>query len=286
MPSLQTLIKDIYDVVKNPKDIDPAVVEAFGKKLANVISQRLSEARRPAALRVSNLGTLCNRKLWYIINQPGKAVPLSAPTRIKFLFGTILEELLLFFAKVAGHTVKDEQAEVDVFGVKGHIDATIDDELVDAKSASTFSFRKFRDHTLLFDDSFGYLSQLGAYGSRIGNGRNHFLAIDKQHGHIALDSHDKDERDWEKYVESKRASLASPVPPRRAYEDEKDGESGNRKLGLACSYCDFKAECWPGVRAFDYSGKPRFLTVVSKPPKNKYGPIREIQLNELDDDAA
>lgn len=280
MPSLQTLIKDIYDVVKNPKDIDPAVTEAFGKKLANIIAYRLSEARRAPSLRVSNLGTLCNRKLWYSVNSPERGLPLSAPTRIKFLFGTILEELLLFFAKIAGHTVKDEQLEVDVHGVKGHIDATIDDELVDAKSASTYSFRKFRDHTLSFDDAFGYLSQLGAYGYRIGTGRDHFLAIDKQHGHIALDSYPKDKRDWEKYVADKRASLASTVPPKRAYNDEADGASGNRKLGLACSYCDFKKECWPGLRVFGYAGKPRFLTKVTLTPK-----VDELKFEDIEDDA-
>jgi hypothetical protein len=281
LPQISSLIKDIYDVLKNPKEIDPALCKDFGEKLAKVISYRLSEARRPPSLRVSNLGTLCNRKLWYSINQPGKAIPLSAPTRLKFLFGTILEELLLFLAKVAGHTVEDEQGEVDVHGVKGHIDGIIDGELVDAKSASSMSFRKFRDHTLSFDDSFGYLTQLGAYGSRTGVGRNHFLAIDKQHGSIALDSYDKDERDWEKYVADKRAAVTSKEPPPRAYTDEPDGKSGNRKLGVGCSYCDFKAECWQGLRAFSYSGRPRFLTRVVREPD-----VPELKFEDTSDDAA
>jgi hypothetical protein len=284
LPQLQSLIKDIHDVIQNPKDIDPAVTKAFGEKLARVVTERLSEKRRAPSLRVSNLGTLCDRKLWYILNQPERAIPLSAPTKIKFLFGAILEELLLFFAKIAGHSVTDEQAEVDVHGVKGHIDGVIDGELVDAKSASTMSFRKFRDHTLPFDDAFGYLTQLGAYGTRMGSGKNHFLAIDKQHGDITLDSYDKDTRDWGKYVDDKRASVSSKEPPRRAYEDETDGASGNRKLGVACSYCDFKRECWPGLRVFAYKSgsgtKPRFLTHVARTPD-----VPEMKFEDTDDAA-
>lgn len=51
-----------------------------------------------------------------------------------------------------------------------------------------------------------------------------------------------------------------------------DGAYGNRKLGVECSYCPFKVDCWQdvndgsGLRKFIYSSGPRWLTVVKKEP--------------------
>jgi hypothetical protein len=200
-------------------------------------------------------------------------------TRLKFLFGDILEELLLFLAKEAGHTVEREQTEIDVNGVKGHIDGIIDGRLVDCKSASTFSFQKFKDHSLPADDPFGYLDQLGCYltGSEsldelkdkdVGS----FLVVDKTLGNITLDTYPKPSKDYAQVVEQKRKMLEFPEPPERSFTDQKFQESGNRKLGVACSYCPFKFKCWPDLRVFEYAGqngskKPVFLTTVVKEPK-------------------
>lgn len=265
MKNISTLVKDIQDRLVSGERFDEDTVTDFAHNLAAKLSNRLSQEHKPA-LRVSNLGTKCDRKLWYSINKPDLAEPLSPSARLKFLFGDILEEVLLFLARAAGHTVEEEQAEVDVNGVKGHIDGVIDGELVDVKSASTYGFRKFAEHGLVHSDDFGYLDQLGAYSYARGDKRAHFLAVDKTLGHLTLDTHESNGKDYDKLVEEKRAMLKSPVPPNRAYEDEPDGRSGNRKLGIACSYCAFKRSCWPGVRVFKYSRGPVFLTRVVRPP--------------------
>jgi hypothetical protein len=223
---------------------------------------------------MSNLGTQCDRKLWYGINRPELSEPLPASVRLKFLFGDILEEVLLFLAKAAGHTVKGEQAEVTLAGVKGHIDGFVDGELVDCKSASSYAFRKFKDHGLEQDDPFGYLTQIDGYLTAssshpdlLNKTRAHFLAVDKQLGHITLDTYPKKIVDYDALVARKREMLSSTTPPPRGYNDEPEGASGNRKLGIACSYCAFKSVCWPGLRVFNYSRKPSFLTRVVREPK-------------------
>lgn len=274
MKSIKTLVADVYSYIENPPEyVDGVAVGLFVSALGKIVSEKLSAAGRQAPrLRVSNLGERCDRKLWYSVNRPELAEPLSAPTRIKFLFGDILEQLLLLFARLAGHAVENEQQRIEVDDVVGHIDATVDQELVDCKSASTFSFSKFSKHELASDDPFGYLVQLGAYGSRVGSGNNHFLAIDKQHGHIVLDSWAKSTQDYTQLIKRKRAVLANPVMPERGYTDEPHQKSGNRKLGVSCSYCSFKSDCWSGLRVFSYSGRPVFLTRV----------VREPRVNEAD----
>jgi len=268
LKSISTLISDIQARLTSAEPFEAETVSEFSKNPAAKLAGRLSEERGPPSLRLSNLGTFCGRKLWYTINTPQDAEPLSASTRLKFLFGDVLEEVLLFLSRAAGHTVTDEQKEVEINGVKGHIDAIVDGELVDVKSASTYSFNKFKTHGLVYNDDFGYRDQLGAYRSALGQDRAHFFAVDKTLGHIVLDTHTKEEydRDFEKLVDDRRDLLAQPTPPDRAYADEADGKSGNRKLGVACSYCPFKRSCWPGLRSFSYSRGPVHLTKVERVP--------------------
>jgi hypothetical protein len=272
LKNISTLVQDIRDRLTSGKPFDAETVEIFAKSLAAKLANRLSAERGKPSLRLSNLGTKCDRKLWYSIKCPELSEPLPASARFKFLFGDVIEELLLFLARASGHTVENEQKEVKLVGVTGHIDGVVDGELVDCKSASTFGFKKFKEHGLGQDDPFGYLTQLDGYLSAMPDGdlsntsRGHFLVADKTLGHITLDTYEKANVDYDKLVANKRAMLAFPQPPTRAYDDVKDGESGNRKLGMACSYCAFKSTCWPGLRTYAYSRGPAYLTVVAREP--------------------
>jgi hypothetical protein len=222
---------------------------------------------------MSNLGTPCDRKLWYTVNRPGDAEPLPAPARLKFLFGHILEDLVLWLAEQAGHKVEGRQDECEIAGVKGHRDAVIDGRLVDVKSASTFAFKKFDTNGLVGNDGFGYLTQLGGYLHAAKDDpivkdrdRASFLVIDKTLGNMCLDTYKFPEYNYNKMVADKREILGFPVPPKRNFSDVPDGKSGNRKLGVSCSYCPFKNKCWPELRTFVYSTGPVFLTNVARLP--------------------
>lgn len=216
---------------------------------------------------MSNVGKPCERQLWYMINQPERMRAIPVPNRVKFLYGDILEEMLLYLARVAGHTVEREQEEVGLYGVVGHIDAVIDGVLIDCKSCSPFSFDKFEEGLVADNDDFGYLSQLDQYLHATNIDAGGFLAIDKVSGHICLDRHERTNTDWNAAIDHKRGMLADVSPPPRHFIDEADGASGNRKLGVACSYCPAMKECWPDVRTFLYSRAPRFLTEVRRTPK-------------------
>ncbi len=278
--SITTLIEDIQNVLMKP-EITKEQADILGKRIAETIYQKFnrSEERK---LRMSNMGTPCERKLWYSLNTPELGEKLSPEARLKFLYGDIIEELVLWLAEVAGHEVTGRQDRAVINGIEGHRDAIIDGHLVDVKSASTYSFKKFQSHLQPSDDTFGYLSQLGGYqysyekecGSDRIPGPPAFLVIDKTLGKICLDFQpDVGNTDYEQLAERKRAVVNQPAPPGRRYFDEPDGLSGNRKLGINCSYCDFKRQCWPGLRTFVYSTGPRFLTsVVRLPAVPEYSP--------------
>lgn len=266
MKNINTLIRDIYSLFDNAIVIKKEEAVEFGKQLGEMLVSRLSERHESGTVRLSNAGTPCKRKLWYSVNVPQLAEKLDAPTRIKFLFGDITELLVLFLAKIAGHSVTNEQETVYVAGVPGHIDALVDGELVDVKSASPYSFDKFKEGLTRENDSFGYITQLGSYRSALGHKRAHFLPVNKVLGHLHLDTHDDDGTDYERVIEDAKATVALPTPPERGYTDVEDGKSGNRKLGINCSYCGFKDTCWPNLRVVPYANGPRFLTRVVREP--------------------
>lgn len=275
MKSIDTLVDDIRDVLANPGDYDflrgEVNAETLGKKLADTIVSKLTYEPKPK-LRMSNYGTP-DRKLWYQVNQPENSEPLSAEARLKFLYGDIIEELVLFLAQVAGHKVEGQQDEQEVTGVIGHRDCVIDGQVVDVKSSSSFGFFKFKNHELEKNDPFHYLDQLNLYVTSakddpVVTDKEHgsFLAIDKQFGKICLDTYDRKEVDYEAETKRKQNMLEEKEPPKKCYFPVPDGKSGNMKLDTACSYCSFKNTCYPELRTFLYANGPRFLTTVEKTP--------------------
>ena len=271
--NLSTLVEDIYGLFTNPHEFDQNNVEEFGKRLATHISNRIKDEKTGDRLRMSSLGTRCDRKLWYQSNAPESAEPLDGHTRFKFLYGDLVEELVLFLAKEAGHSVEGTQDTLTISGVKGHRDAVVDGVLVDVKSASSYSFKKFEDGLTSDKDSFGYLDQLGAYlyASQddpvvVHKDRAAFIAVDKTLGHITVDVQPNTYKNYDKLVAEKKAVITQKEPPPRAFSDEPDGKSGNRKLGTECGYCSFKSTCWPGMSTYIYSSGPRYLTRVVREP--------------------
>lgn len=273
---IQTLVQDIYRLFDRPHPPAEENVQTFARHVSSIMTDRLSEGAQESYLRPSNIGHPCERKLWYTINTPSEAEPLSLKARFKFLYGDIIEALVLFLAAEAGHKVEGCQDTVEISGVKGKRDAIIDGVLVDVKSANTRSFEKFENHKLdePGNDSFGYLDQLDFYreGSKddprlVVKDKAAFLAVDKELGSMVLDVHDARGYDWEALIASKREMLSRPEPPDRPFEDIEEGKSGNRRLQVPCTYCPFKKKCWPGLRTFIYANGPKYLTTVTREPK-------------------
>jgi len=277
---ISTLVQDIYKELESRGGWDQAITDYFLELMKDFAETRMQtledQEERGPTLRLSQMGAPCKRKLWYSINNQDKAASLPPSTLLKFKYGDIIEALVLSLAKAAGHKVEGEQDVLYVEGIKGHRDAVIDGVTVDVKSASSYAFKKFESGGLRDDDPFGYISQLSSY---VLAGRDHeveshpslgaFLVVDKQNGTLCLDMYDLGPEIDSKVEEFQyiKEMVTKPEPPERSFTDEPDGKSGNRKLCVQCSYCDYKSSCWPKLRTFLYSGKPRFLTEVSREPK-------------------
>ena len=279
---LDTLVDDIYSklsVLGEGKQLDVSEkdIDELGESIKTALKNWAHPEPRNSTetLRMSNIGRP-TRQLWYDLNSEESNIPISPPTFIKFLYGHILEEVVLFLVRLAGHKVDDEQRNVSVKGVKGHMDCTIDGEVVDVKTASGYAFKKFRDGTLAEQDTFGYMSQLASYEEAMGTNSGGFLALNKETGELALFIPEElDKPNIKTKISKVRKALKSSEPPEKCYDPIPDGVSGNMKLPRECFYCRHKYECHQdtnegnGLRIFQYAKGLAYFTTVVKEPKVK-----------------
>src|SRR3546814_11640783 len=90
-------------------------LDAFADNLKSLLRTRLGVYTPPESpLRFSALGKP-DRQVWFEAHPvEGGKEDLLPSTYIKFLYGDLIEQLILFLAKEAGHLVEAEQAEVEV----------------------------------------------------------------------------------------------------------------------------------------------------------------------------
>ena len=275
------VVADIYALMES-KDADPSVdveaeIEKFGEGVKALMRTEFGRKKREdnRRLRLSNIGRT-DKYLWNHFNGT-EGEEMQPHTYIKFMYGHLIEEMLLFLTRMAGHTVTDEQKVCNVEGIVGHMDCKIDGVVTDVKSASSFGFKKFKDGTLAYDDPFGYIDQIKAYAHSEGQTEFGWLAMDKANGHLTYLKYDLNDTEAPVYevlrgdivdrVKHVKKLVEQPEPVEWCYPPVPDGKSGNSKLSIGCSYCQFKDHCYPNLRVFAYSYGPKYLVDVVKEPK-------------------
>jgi len=276
LKTIDTLIPDMLKVVSGEGDWDDAVSKFLSEQISLSAYERFKEPQKPRGyLGLSSVGKPCKRQIWYDVNTPEKGEPFTAKTLGNFFYGDIIERFVLSLIMASGHSMEGLQQQLDVFGIKGHGDVIIDGRVVDVKSASSYSFEKFKKNNIREDDPFGYISQLSSYlygykdDPRVTDKtKASFLVIKKDKFDICLDTYDLTEElaKKEQEIENIKRVVKDAVPPPKRWDDEPDGKSGNMKLGTGCSYCNHKNHCWPNIRTFLYSTGPRYLTRVIRVP--------------------
>ena len=279
MKKLDTVVEDIYKEVSKISDgktlkVTEKQLDEFAAGMKSAMKHWLTprEVKKPY-LRMSNIGKP-ERQLWYDMKLDPKENIIDASTQIKFLYGHLLEEVVLFLVNLSGHKITDQQKEVKVKGIKGHMDCKIDGEVVDIKSASNFAFRKFKDGTLPNKDSFGYLAQLAGYEEAEQSTGGGFLAINKESGELSLfKPQSLDKPNIKQKIDTLNQQLKKKTPPARCYAPVPNGSYGNMQLPTECKWCPHKFVCHAdanegkGLRTFKYSTGFTYLTKVVRLPK-------------------
>ena len=273
---IQTLISDIYSLVPTKGWLHDTDADALSAAISARLQLQFTERTEKPTLRLSQMGPRCPCALWYSLHHPELAESLPPWAEIKFSYGHVLEALVITLAKAAGHKVEGEQGHVELDNIVGHTDCIIDGCVVDVKSASSRSFIKFKDRSIVQNDPFGYLSQLDGYV--VGNRNNplvtfkntgYLLAVDKTLGHLCLYKHEvtnERERWLRDRIKAYKQIAAQAQPPSCECISIPHGTSGNLQLDTKAGYSAYKYCCKPGLRTFIYANGPAYLTKVVRKP--------------------
>jgi hypothetical protein len=263
-----------------PSDATARHVITLAKNVANhtldMVSHGPSKVKdySDRTIRMSELGTPCHRQLFYKWYHPTlgmypMAEPPAAMLPVKFTYGDYIEELVLFLAAESGHTVSKRQEKVTLTSeftewyAVGHIDAVIDEYVVDVKSAADMSFKKYQREGLTEEnDMFGYLYQIDAYASALKNPARALVFTNKHDGNLHIvDRVGQPFMPVTSMIKAigHKAELFldhGKLPDRLPTKATKYGN----QLGTVCSYCAFKHSCYDGaIKGFIDKSRPVYL---------------------------
>lgn len=286
MPSIDTLVPDIYKLLDNPNrdwEFDVEREAQLGGRMIRHIRDEISDpdrsSRDPNERYVTQFTSSCPRRIWYEAAcderiREGMREKIAGHNRFKFVYGDLIEEVVLYLAELAGHDVADCQKRLTLdmgnFTVAGRIDAIIDGVLIDVKSMEGFSFDRLLKGT--WDDKFGYSRQLGIYYHML-NGEGYqldgagILAVNKVNGRMLVHKVSKDDM----YQGIKTLHDFSHDPDKFTLPNrEVTNKFGNTVLKAGCAYCPFKFDCYKdegGLTVYGYSEGPTFVVGKHKVPK-------------------
>jgi len=252
--------KYLDKVSKSPAQVDKTLVEEFGEACKKALLKQFSETRsNKFEVRMSNAGRpLCQLQM-EAKGIKGEGQPYNA--KVRNTFGDIIEALALFIMKSAGVKIKNEQKQVKYkFNgeeIEGRQDVEIDEKVWDIKSASPYSFeKKFGEDggfsEVVKDDTFGYASQGFLYAESQKKDFGGWIVINKSTGEWTVCETPKLVEPYKTNALTKAINnikaLKEGVPFKRQYdaieETFRGKPTGNKVLGLACSFCPYKLPCW------------------------------------------
>lgn len=280
MKQIETLTQDVYELIDKgmtdaQREAAAGIFKEFGDKMASMLTRQVTPyVRKARNISFSSLGYGARRLYYQYNGMEGEA--FTPNTKVKFMLGNVVEELMLSLAKLAGHSVQGEQDRIEYRGITGYRDAVIDGVTVDVKSAASFSFQKIKAGLDDSNDLFGYRMQLKGYmlGDKSTSQATCALwVMDKQLGHITLAPFNAASMpDVDKQIDMVNSVYKMTEPPERCYELVPEGKSGNMKLPVGCAYCPFKKECYKdtnggkGLRTFLYYRGPTHFAHIAKEP--------------------
>ena len=242
--------------------ISSTIINEFGEACKEAFRKQFVEERETKFKpRMSSIGKpLCQLQMEK--NGAETEIP-PYNAKMRFIFGDLIEALAVAILKSSGIKIDGLQKKVThTFGknkINGTYDVKIMDRVWDIKSASPYSFKyKFLEgfDAIEKDDTFGYVSQGYLYSEAEGVDFGGWIAIDKSSGEWAIVETPINDRGYSKkaleQAKNNLKALNDDVPFKRQYKDIEEkfnGKlTGNRVLGMECTFCPYKKACWGDIQ--------------------------------------
>ena len=254
--------------------IDDSILDTVAADIKDALSRQLSGDKKEFRLRMSNLGRK-RCQLWFEKNNPESKLPDSPFFIINMMLGDIVEAV--FKGLLRASKVEFEDSEKVVLKTKnrdieGSYDLVLNGKVDDVKSTSPWAYEnKFVDfETLSSKDSFGYVSQLVGYAKARGVPVGGWWVVNKANGNFKYISASNVDVDTEmQKIEDTISYIDNDEPFERCYEPIEETyygkPSGNLKLGIECSLCNYREKCWDNLQVL-----PSRVSRSSNPPLINY----------------
>ena len=258
------ILENVQSFLKMATDDSVAVsdklIDEFGEMCKDAFRKQFTNKREKSfRARMSNIGKpLCQLQM-----EKSNAEPEGQPynNKMRNTFGDLIEALAVTIIKASGIKVDSTQKSVSYNMDKSKIDGTYDIEIgnsiYDIKSASPYAFEhKFGDeggfNSIVEDDSFGYLSQGYLYSESENKRFGGWIVINKSTGEwLVTETPTEDEKYKNIAINLSKENLHAldeGKPFRRCFSDIEETfrkiPTGNKVLGIVCSFCPYKFPCW------------------------------------------
>ena len=238
-------------------EISDELIEEFGEACKSAFKKQFTDKRQENfSYRMSNIGKpLCQLQM----EKKGiKGEGLPYNIKMRNLFGDLIEASAITIMKASGIEITDVQKQVKLGDeISGTLDIKIGGKVWDIKSASPYSLEnKFGDSggfdAVVKDDAFGYVSQGFLYGEADKSDFAGWIVINKSTGEWCVTETPQENSEYKKQALKKAKdnieALKNDKPFKRCFTDEEEffykKPTGNKVLGISCSFCPYKKACW------------------------------------------
>jgi hypothetical protein len=242
----------------------------FSESSRQALRRQLSpDNPREFRIRMSNLGRPSCQLQAEQLGFPREPEPYS--NRFRNMYGELTEALAVMVMEQAGVCIKAKQEGVQLEIADQRIEGTFDliiaepyEKLYDVKSASSFAFRHhYNGKTLqnIWDDgdSFGYVVQLYLYSQALKIPVGGLIVVNKENGEWAVVEPPVQDKELRlaalKTASNAVIKIISKAPFQKEFSDIEETyrkkKTGNKILGNVCSFCPYRASCWPTAHLLD-----------------------------------
>ena len=286
---LQAKIHAVMEKLSNNEgdtlEIDDAWIEKAGEDLKASLRRQFTRRDDEFRLRASNMGkSLCQLQM-----ANNGAVPERKDYNfiMRMLHGDAIEVIMDLLLKIAQANITGGKSKIALdLGdtiIKGEDDIHIDNKVYDIKSSAPYSFdlkwKKGLD-ALKSDDPFGYIGQLVGYSVAQDLDTGGWIVVCKSTGQVVVVDADFSDAEKSKVIadiKMKATALKDGWAFERCFEPVDDffnrKFTNSKKLGMNCSFCDFKQTCWPKAQLL-----PQPRSKAKEPKMNWYVQYEGVEL--------
>jgi hypothetical protein len=238
-------------------DVPEHVIDEAVQDFRDTLIKQLRREQGEFRLRMSNIGRAPCQLQMEKSGAPASRRPASFILRM--MIGDAVEVYLTALLKLASANITGGKDVVsfDIAGttIKGESDIDIDGAVWDIKSCSPWAFKnkwaKGYDGLKKSDD-FGYIGQLYGYSEGQGKPMGGWITADKSSGEVLVveaTPTGAETAQIKANLENTIRTVDLDKEFKRCFEPEEEffyrKPTGNKRLPMNCSFCDYRAACWP-----------------------------------------